>query len=497
MSRSDGSRIYKCCLVACVPLLGAVSALEAAEPPETGSERTDRILEAIQAELELVRSENQQMKEEIDVLRAESQDDWLTEQRAEAIKGLVSDVLADADSRASLAGNGLMAGWSDDFFLASADGRFMLRIGALMQNRFLYDHRSFEPGQQGDRSVYGFETTTARLNLAGHLFGKDIQYRFELGYGRTDPMQISGQEVPFGTRVYEAWVRQRLTDELAVKVGLFRAPFTRETLVYEGRQLLVDRSSVDYRMGMGRVMGIELDYVTDEMRGMFSYNSGSGALFTQLQNPDRVPPWSYSQENMEYSFQGRLEFLLAGEWSQFRQFTSPPDQEFGLMIGVAGTAMATERTGGGNIDKAKVYGGTADVSVMFGGANLFAAFIYEQELDVAPTLPRIDWIAFVVQGGIYLDSKTEFFARYQWGGAETVELSGPNATNPFGRVYSIAQIGLNYYIDGQDVKFTIDGGLSFNPLNDISAINQTGWLPGPPDEHNAQFLIRTQLQLMF
>ena len=36
-------------------------------------------------------------------------------------------------------------------------------------------------------------------------------------------MMISGQdEIQFGARVYEAWVRQRLTDELAIKVGLFR-----------------------------------------------------------------------------------------------------------------------------------------------------------------------------------------------------------------------------------------------------------------------------------
>ena len=142
-------------------------------------------------------------------------------------------------------------------------------------------------------------------------------------------------------------------------------------------------------MGMGRVMGIELNYVTDQMRALLSYNGGSGALFTgvQTQNPQRVPPWAYSSEGVEYSFQGRLEFLLHGEWSQFRQFTSPPDQEFGLMVGIAGTAVASERTGSG-IEKAKVYGGTADISAMFGGANLFAAFIYEQELDVGRPFRR-------------------------------------------------------------------------------------------------------------
>ena len=161
MSRSNPNRTNKWPLAACLPLLVGVSALQAGDLPAEQMDRTDLILESIQAELAQVRSENQQMKQEIDILRAESQEDWLTEQRADAIRGLVSDVLADADTRANLVGNGLMAGWSDGFFLSSADGRFTLRIGALMQNRFLYDHRAWSPDRNnpadGDRSVYGFE----------------------------------------------------------------------------------------------------------------------------------------------------------------------------------------------------------------------------------------------------------------------------------------------------------------------------------------------------
>ena len=140
MSRSTPNRTNNWPLAACLPLLVGVTALQADEFPTEQMDRTDLILESIQAELAQVRSENQQMKEEIDILRAESQEDWLTEQRADAIRGLVSDVLADADTRANLVGNGLMAGWSDGFFLSSADGRFTLRIGALMQNRFLVLH---------------------------------------------------------------------------------------------------------------------------------------------------------------------------------------------------------------------------------------------------------------------------------------------------------------------------------------------------------------------
>ena len=498
--------------------LSVTGVLHAASVEEDRQDRTDLLLEAIQDELRLVRDENHQMKEEIDILRAESSDDWMTEQRAEQIKGLVADVLADADTRSSLTGNGLMAGWSDGFFLSSADGRFLLKIGALSQNRFMLNHRLYNqdagpnqlpketPFNRVDGWVYGFESTTTRLNFAGHLFGKDLTYRFELGYGRLDPQHYSGDDSAFGARLYEAWVRQRLTDELAVKVGLFRAPFSRETLVYAGRQLMINRSSVDMRLGMGRVQGIEVDYVNDQFRAMFSANSGSGALFTALSRAEREPPHAYSSDSIDYSFQLRSEFLLAGQWEQFKQFTSPVDQEFGLMIGVAGTAIHGEDLTVSSLaedgpDIVSVYGGTADISAMFGGANLFASFYYEKQHDPAPTIVAVDWMAVVVQGGVYVDAKTELVARYQWGGAHHVQTTFNRFQNrqnqdPFGSTYQIVQVGFNYYIDGQDAKFSMDFGVSINPLNGVSAMNQTGWLVGN-DKFKGQFLMRAQLQLMF
>ena len=42
-------------------------------------------------------------------------DTWLTEQRADEIRGLVQDVLADADTRASLLQSGTSAGYDDGF----------------------------------------------------------------------------------------------------------------------------------------------------------------------------------------------------------------------------------------------------------------------------------------------------------------------------------------------------------------------------------------------
>src|SRR5262245_21772649 len=62
----------------------------------------DNRLDAMQREIERLRQDNQHMKGEIDELRSQTGDNWLTEKRADEIRGLVQDVLADADSRASL-----------------------------------------------------------------------------------------------------------------------------------------------------------------------------------------------------------------------------------------------------------------------------------------------------------------------------------------------------------------------------------------------------------
>ena len=96
-------------------------------------------LDALQQRLDEVQSDTAGMRNELDALKVEEQD-WLTQERAIEIKALVRDVLADADARNSLAGDGLLGGWSDGFFLASSDGRFKLNIGGLMQQRFFQSY---------------------------------------------------------------------------------------------------------------------------------------------------------------------------------------------------------------------------------------------------------------------------------------------------------------------------------------------------------------------
>tara|TARA_Y100000589_G_scaffold289688_1_gene291933 strand:+ start:441 stop:1982 length:1542 start_codon:yes stop_codon:yes gene_type:complete len=474
---------------------------EQSSASDVSSRQMDDILkqlEEVRAQNEQIRSENQQMREEIDFLHADATRDWLTEQRAEEIKELVQDVLADADTRSSLMGSGLMAGWSDGFFLASADGRFRLNVGALMQVRFMANILNGGEGSVlgEDGTRYGFENTTTRINLGGHVFD-DTEFFIEMGFGRTDPFHFTADDQVFGSRLYEAWVRHRLTDNIAIKAGIFKLPYTREFLVYEGLQLAVERSLIDYRFGLGRSQGVQLDVAMGPVRGQLAYTNGSTALFSlRGLGENVVPPWAAYRADTEWSVTGRLEWLLQGEWEQFRQFTSPTHEEFGMMIGVAGHGQSEERDRTSRNFRNTLYGVTADLSVDFGGASAFASIIYEHQLHPGGAIQSIDYWGMVVQGSMYLDPKWEVYARYEMGGPFRQDLDPPSAGGIDDQGVAIATVGFNYYIDGQDVKWTTDFGYAIDPISTFMVVDQTGWRPDP-ENHGAQFLIRSQLQLMF
>ena len=100
------------------------------------------------------------LKGEVDSLRAEQNTDWLTEQRAEQVRGLVADVLADADTRSSLQGSGTLAGYDKGFFIGSADGNWKLKINYQLQVRWAYNdagHREkVRAAQNADPRLKGY-----------------------------------------------------------------------------------------------------------------------------------------------------------------------------------------------------------------------------------------------------------------------------------------------------------------------------------------------------
>ncbi|MHC4828658.1 MAG: hypothetical protein ACYTEY_19075, partial [Planctomycetota bacterium] len=134
--------------------------------------------------IEALRAEVAELRSTVAEMRAEQSDDWLTEQRADEIRGLVHDVLADADTRASLMQDGLTAGWDGNFFLQSADGNWRLRLRGQVQVRYVWNVQ--DDALDGDDNEYGFEVRRAKIKFDGNIIDPTWQYVINLAADHDD-----------------------------------------------------------------------------------------------------------------------------------------------------------------------------------------------------------------------------------------------------------------------------------------------------------------------
>ena len=114
--------------VRCLPVVLAIAApgalanaqdgAAASPPPAIDNSRFDRL----QSEVEALRRKTDEQAKQIEDLKAQNGEAWLTEQRAGQIRGIVGDVLSDSSGRSSFRNDGATAGYDGNFFLASADG---------------------------------------------------------------------------------------------------------------------------------------------------------------------------------------------------------------------------------------------------------------------------------------------------------------------------------------------------------------------------------------
>ncbi len=180
-------------------------------------------------------------------LRAEADRIELAEQRAKYTKRLVREVLADADSRTMLQGNG---------------SPVTVNVHGFAQTRYSYS------GGGGLEAEHGFNVPRARLILSGDVF--DWEYK------------VSGQWSD-STNTFDlkdAYAQGGLLGG-TFRVGQFKAPFMREVLVSQQDTLMTDRSIVSNQFGQGRSQGIQWsrDFGMLDFAGAYTdgFNTANGA----------------------------------------------------------------------------------------------------------------------------------------------------------------------------------------------------------------------------
>ena len=383
---------------------------------------------------------------------------WLNDQRAEEIRSLVQDVLADADTRASLLQAGMTAGYDNGFVIGSADGNFNLKLNGQLQFRFVWNNQDNETASDTNR--WGFENTRTKLMFSGNVVDPTWLYYIEGNFYRSGG----------AFTLEDAWIGKDLGDGWTMKAGQMKVPVIREWLVHSQNQLAVERSNVAYGSpAASRTQGIVLDYEADQFHFMGSYNDGANAA-----------NGVWSGYDTEWAFSARGEFLFSGNWDQFNDFTSPRGSEQGIMAGV-GAHYQNAEYGTIAANEAEVLVLTGDVSFEFDGANIFGAIVYTNTDNNAGT--DTDVYGIVIQGGYYFNDEWEGFLRWEW---NDFDMTGVDELN-------LITIGVNGYYS-PNVKMTTDIGYGLDSV--YSASDITGWQSDSGDE-DGQFVFRTQLQLVF
>lgn len=390
-----------------------------------------------------LRTRISELESEVRTLRTNDRD-WLTEERAREVRSLVQDVLADADTRAS--------------FLAQ-DTDFKIKVSGQIQARYIYN---FQDEDSADSNRAGFEMRRTKLTFEGNIVDPTWAYHVTGGFARGGG----------AFTLEDAYIEKTFDNGLKFRFGQFKLPFMIEETISSKRQQAVDRSLVNEEYNQDRSQGIQLSMSGDQFRWWVAFSDG----FTTSNS-------AALDYDTEWAFTARGEFLAAGKWSQFADFSSWKGEDFGMLIGAA---VHTERGeyGTGVGPELETFTWTIDASLEFGGANIFAAVVGRHLEDDGGL--DADQYGIVLQGGVFLTDDFEIFARYEW---SDFDASGVEDL-------SVITVGFNKYWSKHNLKWTTDIGYGINEVHPVFSATGVGWRADPGDE-DGQVVIRTQLQLNF
>lgn len=444
-----------------------------------------------------------ELKAEIAALKGNQGEQWLTEQRADQIRGVVQDVLADSNTRSSFQqAGGATAGYNNGFFISSADGNYSLKINALEQVRFVWNntYQGKTDGPDGnDSNQWGFENRRTQAFFSGNVVDPSWKYLVGIAYdSQSDPYVSNGtqDDGEGGTvagdpafNLYYAMVTKTFGDGFSVSVGQMNVPFTVESNLFNaGSTQMGDYSIFEYMFGAGQQVGAMAKIEKDAFRVSAGWYN-----IVQTDVSGTVGQSWNNDNNQSIAIASRAEYKVAGTWDQFSKESSFKGEEFGLLIGGGviwqnGRAQNTDATYDSN-----PLGLTADAQAKFGGFNLIGQLLWQDGYPGTDSSQSV-W-GFNVQGGAFITEDLEVFGA--WAYADTASGGTDSSDTSFGTT-NYLQTGANYYFAKNSIKATVMGII---PLNNDAA--QGGNLRGfdggvgLSDGGDNNFSLVCQLQVMF
>lgn len=444
------------------------------------------------------------LRAELAEMRQQQDEQWLTERRAEEIKGLVKDVLSDAETRASLLAEGATAGIDEKgkIFLKSADGAWKANFSGQIQFRYLYNEADRPAGQKEDTED-GFQMRRVKLGVSGHIADPKIYYKLVFATERdvststrsfTDSGGDTGSvrdttKAAGDVLVEDAYFGYKFDNGMFVQAGISKLPFARQELISSSRQTAVDRSIVTEYFTLDRAEQIQVGYSNDTIKVVVAGSDGADNQFTD--------PLGTGDQAHSFAVTGRLDWKVMGDWGQMKDELAWAGEDTALFVGVAGHWENNKDNGPGSTGNSEWYAVTVDALLEVDPFSVTGAVFYAEEDNstTTGTVADLEAMGFYVQGAVNLDDTWAPFIRYNW-----LE-QDPDA--PTQDALQAVTVGVNYFFRKHNAKLTADvvylfEGESLDEVGDINGGELSSGLGlTSKDNDEDEFAVRVQFQLLF
>lgn len=450
------------------------------------------LAEATSSEAEL-RAEMDALRTEIAQLKQDQSDNWLNERRAEEVKSLIRDVLADAETRASLLQDGTYAGYNGShFFLASADGNYLLEIYGQLQLRYYVqwqdgrsktidgDDNPDDDIPDGDTvtndysAQTGFQLRRAKVGFKGHVINPNFYYKVVLATSRSDG----------DVYTEDAIMGYHLSDETDIQGGVFKFPFLRQELISSSTQMVMDRGITTEYFTLDRGEQIQVAHTTDSWKAWGSFGDGARG--------DMNGYTDFGDEAAHFSLTGRFDYKFDGEWSQWGDVSSWSGQNQAIFVGAAMHYEEGEHTNGYLAD---YFSWTVDGSYSNAGFSFYASYMggdisYDDSAGTDATPQGI----LLEAGYMVIPDELQPYIRWEWLDSDVDGNDNLQAVT----------LGMNYFLDKHNAKLTTDLVIVYdgevpesnpfgaNPFSSGLGLNDPG-----SDFDSCLVVWRTQFQLLF
>lgn len=425
------------------------------------------------SELEQMRSEMAQMRAEMAQLKADQQGDWMNESRRAEIEGLIADVFADANSRATLLQEGALAGIDEKgkIFLMSADGDMSINFNGQIQTRYIWNSND----DRADENLSGFQSRRMKFGMKGKVgdgWGYKLVFATERGSGAGGG----------NTFTEDAYITKELNDNFSVLVGTNKLPFARQEIISSTRQVSVDRSLTTEFFTLNRSDQATLIYKNDNILAHLALSDGGNADFTEFG----------ADASNDFAVTGRVEWMAIGDnWKEAGNEFGGVEEDHLFLAG----AFHYEVADGSAVPESGL-AWTAEALYKTGPVALSAA-LFGNHTDNGAAADT-DQYGLYVQGSYDLGNDWDIFARW-----ETID-DDDNAGAGTEEIQAVT-FGANHHFS-KNVKLTGDVVWIYagdNPASDGNFINGGELSSGLGlsgtgfSDAEDQVALRLQLQLLF